>query len=74
MGRSASWIKNQEIFRERTHRKTEDVKLFPGKKARGFKNLGKFGNTERYIGIETSFLVCLILPVPYRSDPWLSSS
>lgn len=41
--RSASWIKNQELFRERTQKETEDVKLFPGKKARGFKDLDNFG-------------------------------
>lgn len=32
--RSTSWIKNQEILRERTVKETEDVKLFLGKSQR----------------------------------------
>lgn len=57
--RSASWIKNQELFRERTQKETEDVKLFPGKKARGFKDLDNFGGHWKVYWPQISLLSCL---------------
>lgn len=57
--RSPSWINSQEIFWERTHRETF-VKLFLHTQARSFKDLDNFGNTERYIGVESlSSLACV---------------
>lgn len=67
--RWASWIKNLELFRERTQKETEDVKLFPGKKARGFKDLDNFGRHWKVYWHRISLLSCLSHTCPL--EQWL---